>query len=142
MEEWIAIISGIQNTNYIFIFIHRSQSPIHGHHGVREIEPLTGNRGRLYDSDVPPGEREYGYGYDPLHDPYMNERLLPPDYDSDVIRGAPLYTSDVYPESRYRREGKEQSTVIDRYGSRDVMSPREILPHRDVISLSGRNEGR
>lgn len=118
----------------------RSQSPIHGHHAVREIEPLTGNRGRIYESDVPPGEREYAYGYDPLHDPYINERLLPPDYDSDVMRAPSLYPADVYPESRYRRDGKESTTLIDRYGSRDVLSPREILPHRDVISLTGRND--
>ncbi|XP_035225602.1 zinc finger CCCH domain-containing protein 13-like isoform X2 [Stegodyphus dumicola] len=118
----------------------RSPSPIHGHHTVREIESLTGNRGRIYDSEIPPGERDYVYGYDPLHDPYMNERLLPSDYDPDVIRGPSLYPSDVYPDTRYRRDVKEPGAILDRYSSRDVVSPREILPHRDIISLTGRNE--
>ncbi|GIX98788.1 zinc finger CCCH domain-containing protein 13, partial [Caerostris extrusa] len=113
----------------------RSQSPVHGHHGVREIESLTGNRGRLYDSDIPPGERDYGYGYDSLHDPYLNDRLLPPpDYEPDVLRS---YPPDVYPESRYRRGGKEP---LDRYEPRDVISPRDVLPHRDIISLTGRGD--
>ncbi|GFS61379.1 zinc finger CCCH domain-containing protein 13 [Nephila pilipes] len=115
----------------------RSQSPVHGHHGVREIESLTGNRGRMYESDIPPGEREYGYGYDSLHDPYLSDRLLPSDYESDVLRGSSVYPSDVYPESRYRRGGKDS---LDRYEPRDVMSPRDVLPHRDIISLTGRGD--
>lgn len=116
----------------------RSPSPLHGHHAVREIEPLTGNRGHMYDPDVPPGEREYAYGYEPLHDPYISDRLLPPDYDSDVLRGSSLYPPDVFSESRYRRDGKD----IDRYPPRDVLSPRDVLPHRDVIGLSGRGDGK
>ncbi|GFY52278.1 zinc finger CCCH domain-containing protein 13 [Trichonephila inaurata madagascariensis] len=115
----------------------RSQSPVHGHHGVREIESLTGNRGRIYESDIPPSEREYGYGYDSLHDPYLSDRLLPSDYEADVLRGSSVYPSDVYPEPRYRRGGKDS---LDRYEPRDVMSPRDVLPHRDIISLTGRGD--
>ncbi|GFX41822.1 zinc finger CCCH domain-containing protein 13 [Trichonephila clavipes] len=114
-----------------------SQSPVHGHHGVREIESLTGNRGRIYESDIPPSEREYGYGYDSLHDPYLSDRLLPSDYETDVLRSSSVYPSDVYPESRYRRGGKDS---LDRYEPRDVMSPRDVLPHRDIISLTGRGD--
>lgn len=89
----------------------------------------------MYDSDLPPAEREYGYGYDSLHDPFLSERLLPSDYESDVLRGP--YPSDVYSESRYRRGAKDP---LDRYESRDI-SPRDVLPHRDIISLTGRSDG-
>ncbi|XP_042900743.1 zinc finger CCCH domain-containing protein 13 isoform X1 [Parasteatoda tepidariorum] len=112
----------------------RSQSPLHGHHGVRDIETLGDSRSRIYDSDIPPGERDYAYGYDPLHEHYITDRILPSDYESDVLRGPPLYPSDVYSENRYRKD------PIDRYGPRDVISPREILPHREIISLGGRSE--
>lgn len=95
----------------------------------------------MYDPDVPTAEREYAYGYDSLHDPYLTDRLLPSDYEPEVIRSSSLYPPDVYPESRYRRDGKESATLIDRYSTRDVLSPHEILPHRDIISLTGRSDG-
>lgn len=105
---------------------------------MREIESLTGTRGRIYESDLPPADREYAYGYDSLHDPFLSERLLPPEYESDVLRGPSVYPSDVYSESRYRRGTKDP---LDRYEARDI-SPRDVLPHRDIISLTGRGDGR
>ncbi|XP_054724542.1 zinc finger CCCH domain-containing protein 13-like isoform X2 [Uloborus diversus] len=128
----------VDNSDRARLSPRRSQSPMHGHHGVREIESLTGNRGRMYDADIPPSEREYAYGYDPLHDPYINDRL-PSEYESDVLRGPPMYSSDVYSDSRYRRDIKDPA-LIDRYGPREVLSPQDMLPHRDIISLTGRND--
>lgn len=121
----------------------RGRSPLHGHHPIPEVDaPMSSQRGRMYEPDIPPGERAYGYGgYDAHRDPlYVNDRLMPPEYEPDLMRGPPVYGPEGYPEGgRYRRDPplKDQGSLprgerVGGYNSRDPVSSRDMIPSRDL----------